>query len=106
MLEHWSGLSFPPPRDLPVPEIEPWSPEFQADYHLSFVSSVMPLCNPPFSLTSPPLPIMYVFSECVFSGFIDMKSYSIGLLVGLIIVCSPAQSFVACVNNSSLLFFS
>ena len=68
-------------------------------------SSVMPLCNPPFSLNSHPLPIMYAFSECVFSGSIDMKSYSIGLLVGLIIVYSPAQSFVACVNNSSLLFF-
>ena len=68
-------------------------------------SSVMPLCNPLFSLNSPPLPIMYVFSEYVFSGFIDMKSYSIGLLMGLVIVCSPAQLFVSCVNNSSSLFF-
>ena len=24
--EHWSGLPFPPPRDLPDPEIEPTSP--------------------------------------------------------------------------------
>ena len=43
MLEHWSGLSFPPPRDLPVPEIEPWSPEFQVDYHLSFGRLASPL---------------------------------------------------------------
>ena len=24
--EHWSGLPFPPPGDLPNPGIEPWSP--------------------------------------------------------------------------------
>ena len=24
--EYWSGLPFPPPGDLPNPEIEPWSP--------------------------------------------------------------------------------
>ena len=29
--EYWSGLSFPSPRDLPNPGIEPRSPEFQAD---------------------------------------------------------------------------
>ena len=32
--EYWSGLSFPPPRDLPDPGIElasPGSPELQAD---------------------------------------------------------------------------
>ena len=32
--EHWSGLSFPPPGDLPYPEIEPASPvspELQMD---------------------------------------------------------------------------
>ena len=29
--EYWSGLSFPPPGDLPEPGIEPGSPEFQAD---------------------------------------------------------------------------
>ena len=33
-LEHWSGLPFPPPGDLPDPGIEPMSPEspvLQAD---------------------------------------------------------------------------
>ena len=33
--EHWSGLSFPPPGDLPNPRIEPVSPEapaLQADF--------------------------------------------------------------------------
>ena len=29
--EHWSGLPFPSPGDLPVPGIEPRSPELQAD---------------------------------------------------------------------------
>ena len=27
--EYWSGLPFPPPRDLPDPEIEPGSPALQ-----------------------------------------------------------------------------
>ena len=30
--EHWSGLPFSPPGDLPNPEIEPGSPALQADY--------------------------------------------------------------------------
>ena len=29
--EHWSGLSFPPPEDLPDPGIEPGSPALQVD---------------------------------------------------------------------------
>ena len=29
--EYWSELSFPPPRDLPNPGIEPMSPAWQAD---------------------------------------------------------------------------
>ena len=29
--EYWSGLPFPPPRDLPDPGIEPWSPVLQVD---------------------------------------------------------------------------
>ena len=29
--EYWSGLSFPPPRDLPDPGIEPRSPALQVD---------------------------------------------------------------------------
>ena len=29
--EHWRGLPFPPPGDLPSPEIEPRSPALQAD---------------------------------------------------------------------------
>ena len=29
--EYWSGLPFPPPRDLPDPGIGPRSPELQAD---------------------------------------------------------------------------
>ena len=28
--EYWSGLQFPSPRDLPNPEIKPWSPSLQA----------------------------------------------------------------------------
>ena len=30
--EHWSGLPFPSPGDLPNPGIKPWSPGLQADY--------------------------------------------------------------------------
>ena len=33
--EHWSGLPFPFPRDLPNPGIKPRSPAFQADSSLS-----------------------------------------------------------------------
>ena len=29
--EYWSGLTYPPPRDLPDPEIEPGSLTLQAD---------------------------------------------------------------------------
>ena len=29
--EYWSGLSFPPPGDLPDPGIEPESPALQSD---------------------------------------------------------------------------
>ena len=29
--EYWSGLPFPPPRDLPNPGIEPRSPALEAD---------------------------------------------------------------------------
>ena len=29
--EHWNGLPFHSPKDLPDPGIEPWSPAFQAD---------------------------------------------------------------------------
>ena len=31
--EHWSGLPFPSPGDLPNPGVEPRSPELQADQH-------------------------------------------------------------------------
>ena len=30
--EHWSGLPFPPPGNLPNPEIEPLSPALQANF--------------------------------------------------------------------------
>ena len=30
--EYWSGLSFPPPRDLPDPGIEPASPALTGGY--------------------------------------------------------------------------
>ena len=34
--EYWSGLPFPPPGDLPDPEIKPGSPALQQTlYHLS-----------------------------------------------------------------------
>ena len=33
--EHWSGLPFPSPGDLPDPEIEPRSPALQVDSLLS-----------------------------------------------------------------------
>ena len=29
--EYWSGLAFPPPEDLPRPEIEPGSPALQVN---------------------------------------------------------------------------
>ena len=33
--QYWSGLPFPPPRDLPDPGIKPKSPTLQADSQLS-----------------------------------------------------------------------
>ena len=33
--EHWSGLPFPPPADLPDPRMEPASPALQRDSLLS-----------------------------------------------------------------------
>ena len=33
--EYWSGLPCPPPGNLPIPEMEPKSPELQADSLLS-----------------------------------------------------------------------
>ena len=29
--KYWSGLPFPSPGDLPLPEFKPWSPELQVD---------------------------------------------------------------------------
>ena len=37
--EYWSGLPFPPPEDLPHPEIKPESPALQADSSLSHQGS-------------------------------------------------------------------
>ena len=39
--EHWSGLPFPPPGDLPEPGIKPGSPASQAD-SLPYESPVKP----------------------------------------------------------------
>ena len=33
--EHWNGLPFPSPGDLPSPKMEPGSPALQADFFLS-----------------------------------------------------------------------
>ena len=54
--EHWSGLPFPSPRDLPNRGIEPRSPALQADffYQVSYKGSLRKkvtkscpvLCNP------------------------------------------------------------
>ena len=47
--EYWSGLPFPPPRDLPNPGVEPRSPTLQADSspseppekaHISIITSI------------------------------------------------------------------
>ena len=35
MQEYWSGLSYPPPGDLPDPEIEPRSPELAGRFFTS-----------------------------------------------------------------------
>ena len=48
--EHWSGLSFPSPGDLPDPGIEPGSPSIQTDFspaelpgkpQLSFINTMI-----------------------------------------------------------------
>ena len=48
--EYWSGLPFPPPRDLPDPGIEPRSPALQADSLLS---------GPPGTFPRP-APLLYI----------------------------------------------
>ena len=47
--EYWNELAFPPPGDLPDPEIEPMSPALQADS--------LPLCH------LLPLPLLSHFSR-------------------------------------------
>ena len=49
--EHWSGLPFPSPEDLPDPGIEPASPELQADSFFFFFCSTSLL--PPTHLPPP-----------------------------------------------------
>ena len=44
--EDWSGLPFPPPRDLPDPGIKPWSPALQADSLLPSHWGSPKLCIP------------------------------------------------------------
>ena len=41
--EHWSGLPFPSPGDLPDPGIEPGSPALQADTLLSEPPVLIPI---------------------------------------------------------------
>ena len=52
--EHWSGLPFPSPEDLPDLGIEPWSPESQADF-LPFELQRSPNCPKATSWVNPSL---------------------------------------------------
>ena len=44
--DHWSGLPFPSPGDLPNPGIEPWSPALQADS----LPTELPGNSPPWNM--------------------------------------------------------
>ena len=43
--EHWSGLPFPSPGNLPKPGIEPKSPRLQVDFLLSELPGNVDSCN-------------------------------------------------------------
>ena len=49
--EYWSGLPFPPPGDLPNPEIKPVSPAF-------------PALAGRFSTTEPPRELLFIYHMC------------------------------------------
>ena len=61
--EHWSGLPFPSPGDLPDPGIEPTSLVFPAPYHKHYLGS-----------TSPPPNISLCFFLAVQRGLWDLSS--------------------------------
>ena len=43
--EHWSGLPFPSPEDIPNPGMKPWSPALETDSLLSEPPG-MPITSP------------------------------------------------------------
>ena len=55
--EHWSGLPFPSPGDLPDPGIEPGSPALQAD-----------------ALPSEPPGKLYLLADCLIIACVHAKS--------------------------------
>ena len=77
--EHWSGLPFPPPGDLPDPGIEPRSPALQTD------SLLMSHWESPYIQDVNPLFLKYfanVFSHFVICVLIMLK---LGSFVGLFV---------------------
>ena len=61
--EHWSGLSFPTPRDLPDPGIKPMSPALQVNSSLSETPGKYCLLLSRQSLELPPLFHLPVYSQ-------------------------------------------
>ena len=51
--EHWSGLPFPSPGDLPLPGIEPVSPALQADSFLLSHQGRPPFLYPVLNQSAP-----------------------------------------------------
>ena len=67
--EYWNGLLFPPPRDLPIPGIEPASPAMAALAGGFF--TIEPLGKPGQTVTIPysgisKLRLRYIFEKFVF----------------------------------------
>ena len=69
--EHWSGLPFPPPGDLPDPGVEPPSPAL-----VSRFSTIEPL-GKPIQVLSPLQTLLWLFQSTrssLFSKFLSMTS--------------------------------
>ena len=62
--EYWSGLTFPPPEDLPDPGIEPTSPVARALQADSLPLSHEGSFIPPTQINSKQIKYIYIYLNC------------------------------------------
>ena len=71
--EYWSGLTFPPPGDIPDPGIEPTSPELAGRFVTRVTWEAQPLFLPPI--------LAFIALFC-FDWFLILQSIRISILFG------------------------